>query len=285
MKRKYRGFAGQILLMAFSTSSAWAQPIAASPFVMPAAHETAASLGPFQKQLKELNAFLLKFAADYSLRMVLIAPGDFLMGNKDDGPAHHVRISRPYFLGATEVNQAQWRAVMGTTPSNFNGDTLPVEQVSWEDAMAFCKKLNDRERVAGRLPTGWEFTLPTEAQWEYACRAGTTGDYAGNLDAMAWYNRNSAGTTHPVGTKQPNAWGLYDMHGNVFNWCADWAELYYPDENATDPSGPLAGSSRIYRGGAWFYPAEGCRSASRKWYIPSLRYNCLGFRLAFVATR
>jgi formylglycine-generating enzyme required for sulfatase activity len=229
-------------------------------------------------------AFVAKFAAENGLPMVQIAPGEFTMGDRDDGPPHSVTISRPFFLGATNVTQAQWTAVMGYNPSSFKGDTLPVESVSWDDAISYCKKLTERERAAGRLPPGWEFTLPTEAQWEYACRAGTTGDFAGDLDAMAWYAKNSGGTPHPVGTKQPNAWGLYDMHGNVAEWCADWYDSY-PSGSITDPAGPASGALRVNRGGSWLVTEEFCRSAAR-WRNPhQFRDHFLGFRLALSSSR
>jgi len=145
--------------------------------------------------------------------------------------------------------------------------------------MQFCRKLTERERQAGRLPEGYEYTLPTEAQWEFACRAGTTGDFAGNLDAMAWYNENSGNTTHPVAQKQANAWGLYDMRGNVWEWCRDWYGSY-PGGSVTDPTGPSSGSFRVDRGGSWGNVAGRCRSALRRWYAPGNRLDYLGFRLS-----
>lgn len=236
-----------------------------------------------ETELVEVKAFVTKLGAERDLLMVPIAPGEFTMGSangdSDEKPQTRVTISRPFFLGATEVTQAQWRTVMGSNPSNFKGDTLPVEQVSWDDAMAFCKKLTERERSAGRLPAGWEFTLPTEAQWEYACRAGTTGDYAGNLDAMAWYAKNSESKTHAVGTKQANAWGLYDMHGNLWEWCADWYASY-SGGSMTDPTGAASGSFRVYRGGGWNISAGFCRSAYRRYFSPAYRDDGLGFRPA-----
>ncbi len=155
-----------------------------------------------------------------------------------------------------------------------------MEQVSWSDAMEFCAKVTERERNAGRLTGGYAYTLPTEAQWEYACRAGSTEAYAGDLDAMAWYDGNSGNKTHPVGAKQANAWGFHDMHGNVWEWCSDWYgdyELSIDDPSITDPTGPSRGSNRVRRGGSWDRIASYCRSAVRYWY--------LGFRLCLAPVR
>ena len=208
------------------------------------------------------------------LDLVLIRPGKFLMGSEkgfdDEKPVHEVTISQPFYLGKYEVTQAQWEAVMGSNPSGFKGATLPVEQVSWEDCQEFIEKLNSKG-----IGT---FRLPTEAEWEYACRAGTTGDHAGNLDEMAWYCENSGSKTHPVGTKKANPWGLYDMHGNVWEWCQDWYGTY-PTGAVRDPTGAAGGSYRVSRGGGWGSIAGGCRSASRGGGSPSGRGNLLGFRL------
>ena len=168
---------------------------------------------------------------------------------------------------------------MGSNPSHFKGGQLPVENVSWGDAMEFCRKLTERERQAGRLPTGTIYTLPTEAQWEYACRAGTTGDYAGKVDAMAWYAKNSGAATHAVGTKQANAWGLHDMHGNVWEWCEDWYADKLPGGSVSDFKGAASGSLRVNRGGSWWNDAANCRSAFRIRFSPGNRYDDLGFRL------
>ncbi len=249
---------------------------------------------------------------DLKLDLVWIAPGTFLMGtpaqhpvvrwfyemreklihtpdpadkwSDHERPVTWVTLTKPFWLGRTAVTQSQWTAVMGNNPSHFKGDDLPVETVSWDDAMAFCQKLTERERAAGRLPNGYAFTLPTEAQREFACRAGTTGDYAGGLDAMAWYVANSGGTTHAVGTKQPNAWGLSDMEGNVWEWCADrWGN--YPGGSVMDPTGPPSGSPRVHRGGGWFGAAGGCRSAFRSFEPPGARLYSLGFRVALSSVR
>jgi formylglycine-generating enzyme required for sulfatase activity len=244
---------------------------------------------------------------DLKLDLVWIAPGTFLMGtphNKltrwfydtreklthtpkpwyfddDDGqPATWVTLTRPFWLGRTEVTQAQWKAVMGDNPSHFKGDDLLVETVSWGDAMEFCRKLTERERAAERLPAGYAYTLPTEAQWEYACRAGTTRDYAGDVDAMAWYDKNSGLTTHPVETKQANGWGLSDMMGNVLEWCLDWSDFNYPGGEVTNPHGPASGDYRAIRSGNWGDNVFGARSANRKRSPPGESGNNIGFRVA-----
>lgn len=204
-------------------------------------------------------------------------------GEADEKPVHTVVFSRGYWLGKTEVTQAQWQSIMGSNPSYYKGADRPVEAVSWEDAMAFCRRLTERERAAGRLPAGFAYTLPTEAQWEYACRAGTTGDHAGNLDEVAWYKENSDGQTQPVGRKQANAWGFQDMHGNVWEWCLDWYGGY-PSGTVTDPAGPESGSSRVSRGGGFSSRATSCRSAFRFGYSGG-RNGSLGFRLALSSVR
>ena len=215
--------------------------------------------------------------------LVPIAGGTFSMGSmssdSDEQPVTTVTLS-PFWLAKTEVTQAQWEAVMGSNLSEFKGGQLPVEDVSWNDAMVFCRKLTERERQAGRLPTGTIYTLPTEAQWEYACRAGTTGDHAGEVDAMAWYDKNSGNTTHAVGTKQANAWGLFDMHGNVWEWCLDWYGPYLGGR-VTDPKGVPSGTNRVFRGGCWCDGADYARSATRNCDSPDDRFNTgIGFRPA-----
>jgi formylglycine-generating enzyme required for sulfatase activity len=201
-------------------------------------------------------------------------------GEADEKPAHRVTISSAFDIGKYEVTQAQWQAVMGNNPSKFRdcGGNCPVEQVSWEDAQKFINKLNLTNEA-------FTFRLPTEADWEYACRAGTTGDYAGNLSEMAWYSENSGSKTHAVGGKQPNAWGLADMHGNVWEWCQDWYhETYYGAP--TDGSAWLSGGEqkyRVLRGGSWNEEAVGWRSAERAGFIPTFRVDDGGFRVVAVA--
>jgi formylglycine-generating enzyme required for sulfatase activity len=222
------------------------------------------------------------------MELVRIEPGRFMMGSpasepgRFDGEAQHeVTISKAFWLGQTEVTQAQWEAVMGSNPSWFDLDPrMPVDRVSWTDADEFCRRLSKR--------TGMTFRLPTEAEWEYACRAGTTTAYSFGDDPMAlkefgWVGGteaepgNADGRPHPVGSLRPNPWGLYDLHGNLFEWCADrWAA--YPDGPVTDPQGPPDGMS-LYRGGSWLLYSRFCRAAMR---YSGLRFggDVYGFRVA-----
>jgi formylglycine-generating enzyme required for sulfatase activity len=237
----------------------------------------------------QVAAFISQLASATGIKLVLIPAGTFTMGSPDseadrgadESPQTRVMLTKDFYLGQTDVTQGQYELVMGANPSDFKkaGKNAPVEEVSWGDAMAFCQKLTERERTAGRLPEGYAFTLPTEAQWEYACRAGTIGAYATDPDETSWFDRNSGGTTHPVGAKQPNLWGLYDMTGNVYQWCADWYANRYPGGEATDPTGPDAGTVHILRGGGWYYDRSYCRSAYRD-FDPGYRANFIGFRVA-----
>jgi formylglycine-generating enzyme required for sulfatase activity len=206
-------------------------------------------------------------------------PGQFQMGGEND--QHQVTLSKGFYMLETEVTQAMWESVMGNNPSEFKGAKLPVECVSWDDCQEYIKKLNDM-KVA---PAGFKFALPTEAQWEYAFRAGTTtaycfGDNAEQLSEYAWFAQNSNDKTQVVGQKKANAWGLKDMHGNVWEWCLD---LYgaYPSGAVTDPTGALQGSLRVDRGGSWDDDAENCRSADRY----GSRYYALGLRLCLVSEK
>jgi formylglycine-generating enzyme required for sulfatase activity len=225
--------------------------------------------------------------AQPAIAMIWVAPGSLLM-NSPHGPGDDTRVTltRGYWLGRTEVTQEQWQAVIDyyPLPSHFKGSDRPVEKVDWDTVMLFCAKLTARERAAGRLPHDYEYTLPTEAQWEYACRAGTTGKYAGPLDALAWYEANSDGQTHPVGRKQPNAWGFYDMHGNVREWCLDWYAAY-PGGSVSDPAGAEIGQFRIDRGGSWGDLAGNCRAALRHFMKPTAMGSGVGFRLALAPVR
>ncbi|MEI8373597.1 MAG: formylglycine-generating enzyme family protein, partial [Planctomycetota bacterium] len=214
------------------------------------------------------------------LDMVLIPAGSFTMGDASEKP-HKVTITKPFHLGKYEVTQEQWEAVMGSNSSRFKGPKNPVEQVSWDECQQFLIKLNAKS--GGR---GGKFVLPTEAQWEYACRAGSTGEFCfegdeKKLGEYAWYDENSGSETHPIGKKKPNAFGLYDMHGNVWEWCQDGYGTYGA-EAVTNPSGPTTGSLRVFRGGGWYDGARHCRSADRGWSTPGNRSSNLGFRVSRV---
>jgi formylglycine-generating enzyme required for sulfatase activity len=212
------------------------------------------------------------------VEMVFIPAGEFEMGSNDgegeEKPVHRVRITHPFYMGKCEVTQGQWQRLMGNNPSNFKGvDRLPVEGVSWYDCQEFLKK------------AGEGLKLPTEAQWEYACRAGTKTQYSfgngeGQLGKYAWYGGNSGEMTHPVGEKSPNAWGLYDMHGNVWEWCADGFDgNYYSNSPAEDPKGPHWKQERVVRGGSWINIIAGyCRSAGRTGVRPDYSSTGGGFR-------
>jgi len=214
------------------------------------------------------------------MRLRLIPAGEFVMGcddSSDTRPQHRVKIGRPFYLGIHEVTQAQYRQITGSSPSNFKDDHLPVEQVSWHDTVNFCNQLSLRERK--------NYRLPTEAEWEYACRAGSTDAYCfghdpAQLREFAWYEDNSSYRTHPVGLKQPSGWGLYDMHGNVSEWCHDWyLPTYYVDAQKESPRGPMSGSRRVIRGGGWDRNPFCCRSTYRDSKAPTHRYVGLGFRV------
>jgi formylglycine-generating enzyme required for sulfatase activity len=225
------------------------------------------------------------------LEMVLIPAGKFLMGSLDSDknvednarPQHWVRITKPFYLGKYLVTQEQWEAVMGSNPSDFKGPKNPVETVSWDDCQEFLKKLNAKSGFGEG-----KFQFPSEAQWEYACRAGSkTRYYFGDgefwLGDYAWYAAKPDYESHPVGEKKPNAWGLYDMHGNVWEWCADWYDYgYYARSLADDPTGPAKGSRRVGRGGGWGKPGGYCTSSHRGDFPPGDRRRDLGLRVSLV---
>jgi formylglycine-generating enzyme required for sulfatase activity len=251
-------------------------------------------------------------APSAGLEMIWCPPGNFTMGsppNEDgrstdyDETPHPVTLTHGYWLGKFLVTQSQWEKLMGTTiaqqrdltryptwPIVGQGTDYPIYYVSWDEAVAFCQKLTAQERAAGRLPPGWHYALPTEAQWEYACRAGTTGaTYAGELhsvpaedgartsatlDPIAWYLANSDKTTHPVGQKLPNPWGFYDLLGNEGEWCADWYGVY-PTGAVTDPTGPAKGRERVIRG-------QHTRAAYRFSDLPDMHSRFHSFRVALV---
>jgi len=223
------------------------------------------------------------------IAMILVQSGTFNMGGTDTEAQDDEKTTQSvtlytYYIGKYPVTQAQWRAVMNNNPSYFKGDNLPVERVSWEDALEFCHRLS--------IITGKNYRLPTEAEWEYAARGGQLSiekkghqafKYAGsnNLPTVAWYDENSGNTTHPVGQKNPNELGLYDMSGNVWEWCNDWyAADYYKNSPAENPTGPTSGTYRVCRGGSWLNFAVICRVAFRLNDAPGYRFSYLGFRLA-----
>ena len=257
------------------------------------AHDSAESSG--YSNIKSF--FILEtFKNSLGQEFKLLPAGTFTMGSpssepgSDDRerPQHQVTLTQPFYMMTTEVTQAQWEAVMGSNPSSFSGcPTCPVEMVSWDDAQDYIVQMNLRGEGT--------YDLPTEAQWEYAYRAGsTTAFYNGgitvtgkgydpNLNAIGWYAYNSEtlpNPTHPVAQKTPNAWGLYDMSGNVFEWCQDWYDsTYYWSSPLTDPTGPSSGFWRVARGGSWYSSAADCRSAARVSGPPGEPYYHLGFRL------
>jgi formylglycine-generating enzyme required for sulfatase activity len=215
------------------------------------------------------------------MELVYVPAGTFMMGSNngeaDEQPLHKVTIKEGFYMGRYEVTQAEWQKVMGTNPSGFKGDRLPVNLISWDDAQSFISKLSQRQ-------DGFKYRLPTEAEWEYACRAGTTGAYAGDLDKMAWYANNSGKQTHPVGTKQPNAFGLYDMHGNAWEWCQDAYHKNYegaPADGSPWLSGGVQGH-RVLRGGSGDFGASILRSATRAGIASGFRYNNFGFRVVAI---
>ena len=242
------------------------------------------------------------------MKLVLIPPGEFMMGSpkelieeqqkvhaddkwylsfiRAEEPQHRVRITKPFYLGVYEVTQGEYEQLMGKNPSKFQDATRPVERVSWEDAVAFCRKLSAKE--------GQEYRLPTEAEWEYACRAGTTTPFSfggvlngeqANCDGNYPYGTNAKGPykeqTVPIGSYRPNAFGLYDMHGNVWEWCQDrWDAEYYGKSPSENPPGAASGSGRVIRGGCYVRNARYCRAAYRHGLEPSHWSSIMGFRLA-----
>ncbi len=193
-------------------------------------------------------------------------------GEADETPLREVRISG-FWMGRTEATQAQWKAVMGGNPSHFGaGGELPVESVDWNETADFIAKLNGRG--------GARFRLPTEAEWEYACKAGSDGQRYGEIGEIAWYKDNAEGATHPVRMKKPNRWGLYDMLGNVWEWCGDWYdEKAYAAGPAANPKGPASGTHRVGRGGSWYVTAPKVRASFRLGLVPGSKGMNLGFRL------
>jgi formylglycine-generating enzyme required for sulfatase activity len=205
-------------------------------------------------------------------------------GRESSEVIHTVTLTQGFWMSDRETTQREYQLVMGSNPSYRKGESLPVEQVSWDDAVAYCKKLTERERAAGRITSQQAYRLPTEAEWEYAARAGTAGARYGELHAIAWHGGNSGSETHAVKQKTANIWGLHDMIGNVWEWCGDWYGNY-PTGSVTDPTGPNSGSLRVIRGGGCSDDAGRARSAFRLRYVPGSRYFNLGFRPVLSSVR
>ncbi len=226
-------------------------------------------------------AQLPEFTNSIGMKFKLIPTGMFTMGG--GGVSRKVTLTQSFQMGVHEVTQAQYEQVMGVNPSQFKGANNPVETVRWEDAVGFCRNLSElpAEKAAGRV-----YRLPTEAEWEYACRAGTTTNYSfgyndSDLGLYAWYAVNSGGRTHPVGGKKPNSWGLYDMHGNVWEWCQD-RFAPYPSGFLTDPTGPEVGSHRVIRGGSYLLSGEFSRSGFRRKLTGVIGLDDYGFRVCLI---
>jgi formylglycine-generating enzyme required for sulfatase activity len=226
--------------------------------------------------------------------LVFIPPGLFRMGSPtnevgrstNESPQTQVTLTRGFFMGTYPVTQGQFLAIMGSNPTQFPGNTNRAEdEVTWTQATNYCALLTQQQTAAGLIPPGSQYRLPTEAEWEYACRALTSTEfYYGddstytNLANYAWYSANSGNSTQPIGLKLPNPWGLYDMAGNVFEWCADWIGTY-PGGSVTDPQGAPTGTERILRGGSWFNSGQFCRSAERESGNPIGSNSNIGFRV------
>jgi formylglycine-generating enzyme required for sulfatase activity len=237
-------------------------------------------------------------ASASNLEMLWVESGTFTMGSPttetgrsaDREDEHNVTLTKGFYLGKYEVTQAQYEAVMtgnsnqlSATPSQYTGNDRPVEKVSWNNVQVFLTRLNAAEQAAGRLPSGWSYVLPTESEWEYACRAGTTTVYSWGSSiatSNANYDQSGIGQTRDVGQYAANPWGFYDMHGNVREWTADWYQAAYPSGTVTDPTGPASGSRRVLRGGSWFDTADIARSANRYRNGPANSDLNLGFRLS-----
>jgi formylglycine-generating enzyme required for sulfatase activity len=238
---------------------------------------------PFQAQNRNWMADL---GNNVFMDFIRVEPGEFEMGSgwsgeKIEKPRHKVIISKSYWLSKTEVTQKAYQQVMRENPSHFVGDDLPVESISWQDAIEFCRRLTQREKASGRLPTNYIYVLPTEAQWEYACRAGSGGKYSGKIEEIAWYAVNSKAQTQVVASLGRNKWGFYDMHGNVWEWCLDFAGNYQ-EGTFKDPAFTKSNGRHIIRGGSWNAEDDNCRSASRLPVSFDDKYAFIGFRPALV---
>jgi len=295
----------KVSLPADTDSPAAGQPTLSAPGQSPPAVApfNAAAAKTHQQAWAEHLGVPVEMENSTGMKLALIPAGEFMMGSKEEertvalaeakswskgrvrteGPQHKVKITKPFYLGKYEVTQTQWEAMMGNNPSEFQGPDNPVEQVSWNDVQKFLTKMNVAFEKKGMV-----FGLPTEAGWEYACRAGTTtsfyfGDNPALLKQHGWFSGNARATTHPVGQGKPNAWGLYDMHGNVEEWCSDWnRKTYYEVSPPVDPVGPPSGEHRVFRGGGFRDAPVCCRSAYRDYTYPNRQAAGRGFRLALI---
>ncbi|MBT5876438.1 MAG: formylglycine-generating enzyme family protein [Candidatus Latescibacteria bacterium] len=239
--------------------------------------ETGASNQPEETSAEQIawEAMDKEITDSNGMSFVMIPPGSFDMGSEngdaDEQPVHTVHITKPFYLSKYELTQAQWKAIMGENPSHFKGDKLPVETISWDDVQVFLRRINQFE---GRLT----YRLPTEAEWEYAARAGGAVDQKPALNSVAWHAGNSRKKSHSVGQKRPNAWGLYDMYGNVWEWCRDRIGAY-PSRTVTDPTGAQTGIRRVFRGGSWIVPADRIRTEEREGRLQGYYVHNIGLRL------
>lgn len=239
-----------------------------------------------EPQTQSAKELILDLGKKVTMKMVLIPAGKFMMGSPEgeegrfnnEGPQHEVVISKPFYMAIWEVTQEQYEQIMGKNPSKFQCKANPVEMVSWEEATEFCKKVSAK--------TGKTVRLPTEAEWEHACRAGSKTRFGfgddDDLGDYAWYKNNSDSKPHTVAQKKANNWGLYDMHGNLWEWCSDWYADSYANASKSDPTGPACGSYRVLRGGCWSNSPQGCRSALRGGGSPVNRCDVSGFRVVVV---
>ncbi len=240
---------------------------------------------PFVFDWSKVKQTSVDLGKGISLDLIWVEPGEFQMGtdygNPNEKPVHSVKLSKGFWMGKYEITQEQWLAIMDDNPSHFKGAKHPVDSVIYDDCLNFMKRLNEK------VPGGG-FRLPTEAEYEYACRAGTNtryscGDDASRLKDYAWYRDNMMNESAEVGTKRPNPWGFYDLHGNMWEWCQDWfADDYYQKSPLVDPQGPSTGGAnpmRVLRGGSWFSIHQDCRSLYRSRYPPADRYNVDGLRV------
>jgi formylglycine-generating enzyme required for sulfatase activity len=233
-------------------------------------------------QIDSSQDWAIRTVGTIDLKMIRIQPGRFTMGS-DNGyhnerQAHLVQLTQAFWIGETQVTQEQWKNLRRRNPSQKKSPDHPVDSVSWNDCIKFCQQLNKKEESVGGMPPNYHYRLPTEAEWEYACRSGTETDYAGILTDMAWFSGNSIGESQSVAQKNANAWGLYDMHGNVWEWCYDNYSDYRP-ETQVNPVVGNKGVPRIARGGSWFSNAKTCRASFRRGFGPDCINETMGFRV------